>query len=113
MVKTPQGNLSAETDSRDISFKGLFVSTERKIPRDTPCEIEILLSGSSNRPSIKARGTIARQEKSGLGIRFDSIEADSYVHLHHLLLYNSTDPDAMEQEIHPFAPQKDIQDDFN
>jgi hypothetical protein len=30
-VKTPHGNISAESDSRDISFKGLFVFTDKEI----------------------------------------------------------------------------------
>lgn len=100
IVRTKDAEVLSETNSKNISFKGVFLKTEHKLPEGTPCEVEILLSGSSTRLSIKVQGRVARQEKGGLGIVFESIDPDSYFHLRNLIMYNTSDPDEVEKEQH-------------
>jgi len=88
---------SAET--KDISIKGVFITTDKKIPVGTPCDIEIILTGTSSKLSLRMKGSIVRQDKSGLGIIFDVIDFDSYFHLKNLLMYNASDPVALEKEM--------------
>ena len=90
--------VTAEASSRDISLQGVFLATDAALPQGAPCEVEILLTGSSSRLSIRVRGHVARRDAEGLGIVFESIDPDSYFHLRNLLLYNSSDPEEIENE---------------
>ena len=89
----------AEGDLKDISLKGIFVCTEKMIPIGSMCDIKILLSGTSSELSLKMKGQITRQDPSGLGIAFNSMDLDSHYHLKNILLYNASDPKIMEQEM--------------
>jgi hypothetical protein len=99
IVKTDESEIVAEANSEDISIKGLFVNTEERIPVGTPCDIEILLTGTSTRLALTIKGIITRQDASGLGIAFDSMDLDSYVHLKNIVLYNASDPEDIEKEM--------------
>ncbi len=99
IVKTDESEIVAEANSEDISIKGLFVNTEERIPVGTPCDIEILLTGTSTRLALTIKGIITRQDASGLGIAFDSMDLDSYVHLKNIVLYNASDPEDIEEEM--------------
>ena len=102
IVKTDESEIVAEANSEDISIKGLFVSTEKRIPVGTPCDMEILLTGTSTRLALTIKGIITRQDASGLGIAFDSMDLDSYVHLKNIILYNASDPEDIEKETFSF-----------
>lgn len=99
IVKTDESEIVAEANSEDISIKGLFVNTEERIPVGTPCDIEILLTGTSTRLALTIKGIITRQDASGLGIAFDSMDLDSYVHLKNIVLYNASEPEDIEKEM--------------
>jgi hypothetical protein len=99
IVKTDESEIVAEANSEDISIKGLFVNTEERVPVGTPCDIEILLTGTSTRLALTIKGIITRQDASGLGIAFDSMDLDSYVHLKNIILYNASDPEDIEEEM--------------
>lgn len=99
IIKTEESEIRAEADSKDISVKGIFVKTQQKIPDGTPCDLEILLTGSSTRLALAIKGTISRQEENGLAIGFDSMDLDSYMHLKNIILYNVSDPEEVEKEM--------------
>jgi hypothetical protein len=99
IVKTDKSEIVAEANSEDISIKGIFVNTEKKVPVGTPCDIEILLTGMSTKLALTIKGVITRQDESGLGIAFDSMDLDSYIHLKNIILYNASDPEDIEKEM--------------
>jgi len=99
VLKSGPDKIVSKADSRDISFKGLFISTDKEIPIKTSCDIEIHLSGPSSSLILHMKGKIVRRNASGLGIAFDSIDVDSYFHLKNLLMYNASEPDKIEEEI--------------
>ena len=99
IVKTDKSEIAAEANSEDISLKGIFIRTETKIPVGTPCEMEILLTGTSTRLALRINGVITRQDEYGLGIAFDSMDLDSFMHLKNIVLYNATDPEKIEKEM--------------
>ena len=101
VIRSGGEEIISEADSRDISLRGMFVRTRQPLSVDTACQVEILLTGSSSRLSIRVQGRVAREERGGVGIVFDSLDIDSYYHLKNLLLYNAQDPDALEKEILP------------
>lgn len=99
VLKTDVSEITAGANSSDISMKGMFVSTDEKIPVGTPCDIEIVLSGTTSRLALNIEGAVARQDKDGLGITFNSMDVDSYLHLKNIVMYNAQDPDAVEEEM--------------
>jgi hypothetical protein len=99
IIRIGESEIKAEANSEDISIKGVFVKTRDRIPEGTPCDLEILLTGSSTRLALTIKGTITRQEKDGLAIGFDSMDLDSYMHLKNIILYNVTDPEEVEREM--------------
>lgn len=98
VVKAGDSEIVSNAFSKDISIKGMFIETDVKIPAGTPCVIEIKLTGTSSKLSLRMTGNIVLQNKSGLGIVFNSIDYDSYFHLKNLLMYNASDPAALEKE---------------
>ena len=99
IIKTEKSEIVAEANSEDISIKGVYVNTEKKIPVGTPCDIEILLTGTSTRLALTINGVITREDSSGLGITFDSMDLDSYIHLKNIIMYNASNPDDIEKEM--------------
>ena len=53
ILKTDESEIEVEANSKDIGIKGIFVNTEKKIPVGTPCDIEILLTGTSTRLALR------------------------------------------------------------
>lgn len=98
-VKTDTSEIVTDANSEDISMKGVFVRTDQEIPVGTPCDMEILLTGTSRRLALNIKGVITRQDSSGLGIAFDSMDLDSYVHLKNILLYNASDSEEIRREM--------------
>ena len=99
VLKTGISEIKAGAKSSDISMKGMFITTDEKIPVGTPCDIEIVLSGTTSRLALNIEGVVARRDKGGLGITFNSMDVDSYFHLKNIVMYNAKDPDAVEEEM--------------
>lgn len=100
-LKAGETRIVSDASSRDISLQGMFVRTDQPLAVGTACDMEILLTGSSSRLSIRVQGRVARQGAAGVAVVFDSLDVDSYYHLKNLLLYNAQDPDSLEKEILP------------
>lgn len=75
-------------DSRDLSLKGVYIPDIGGYSIDTKCEVNIILSGSVENIQLRIRGRVARADKNGLGIVFDSMDVDSYSHLKNIVKYN-------------------------
>ena len=59
--------------------------------------MEILLTGTSTRLALSIKGIVTRQDASGLGVVFDSMDIDSYFHLKNIVMYNASDPEDIEK----------------
>ena len=99
ILRSGTSEISSNVNSKDISVKGMFVRTDKKLPIGASCDIQILLTGTTNNLFLNLKGRVVRHDDSGLGLDFDSIDVDSYMHLKNLLMYNAQDPDAIEKEI--------------
>jgi hypothetical protein len=80
-----------EGNSKDLSLKGIFVSTPIKFERGTPCSVKIYLTGAIERIELLIEGTIVRQTDTGIGILFNSMDVDTYSHLKNIVQYNRVD----------------------
>jgi len=98
VLKCAGETISSDADSRDISLKGMFIKTEKRLAAGTPCDLELILAGVSTNLTLAIKGKVIRQEEDGLGVSFEGIDLDSYWHLKNLLLYNAQEPDEIEKE---------------
>jgi hypothetical protein len=78
-------SLEAHVDTRNISFHGLLLETDSRIPLNTPCGIEIHLTGTTSSMDLSAQGVIQRHDPSGMAVAFTSLHPDSYLHILNLI----------------------------
>lgn len=67
------------------------------------CIVKIFLGPRGSSPVVYIEGKIARIDKSSTAVKFSRIDPENLDHLQKIALYNSPDPDKVEQEIkeHP------------
>jgi len=75
-------------NSNDLSQRGIFVGTKDVFPLDTPCTVNVHLSGGIEDISLEILGRVVRQTDTGVGIVFESMDVDVYAHLKNIVLYN-------------------------
>ena len=92
-LKTDDREIRVDGNSRDLSMRGLFVKTGEPFSVGMQCDIEVMLTGTVDKVVLTMRGTVVRQEKTGMAVYFDSIDLDSYAHLKKLVQYNAKFPD--------------------
>ncbi|MBF0302535.1 MAG: PilZ domain-containing protein [Desulfamplus sp.] len=85
----------SETDitgnSTNLSLKGLFVKTEKKVSLGMECMVKIILSGGTDAPELLIHAKVARVEEDGMGIVFDAMDLEAYTHLKNIVQYNSAE----------------------
>lgn len=89
LLSADEIKIDATGSSRDLSMKGMFLATDRKLPLGTACHVRIVLSGGVADLELSMDATVARVEQEGLGLRFDTIDLDSFTHLKNIVMYNS------------------------
>ena len=94
---TVEGRTIRSFDSQDLSLKGMLVRTEERLPPGTPCGVRVLLGDGA--VEILADGVVVRDYAEGFAVQFTRLLGlESYEHLKNLVMYNSPDPDRIEQE---------------
>ena len=71
--------------TRDISLKGLYMLTDRRPEVGTECVVVLLLAGPRSRLRVKVDGRVARHGPDGIGIEFNDMLMESYLHLRNLV----------------------------
>jgi hypothetical protein len=80
-----------DANSKDLSQRGIFVQTDQTFPLETPCTVNVYLSGGVDDIKLEIQGSIVRKTDAGIGIVFESMDVDSYTHLKNIVRYNSGD----------------------
>jgi len=93
LLRTKGSEILASGHSKDLSLKGVFVSTEEKLEKGTKIEVEIILSGGGNTIELFMEAVVARVEPHGMGIDFKTMDLDTYTHLKNIVLYNKQEQD--------------------
>ncbi len=100
MVKDlSEGTVLRDLDSKDISMKGIYCFTDSPLEPETPCAVELQLTGTSSELWLRIDGKVVRKDESGMAIVFGSMDLDAFIHLKNILYYNSGDPDRIDEEI--------------
>jgi hypothetical protein len=92
------GHTKISGRGRDLSVKGVYVQCPRQLPRNTRCDVTIVLSGAPEPMQVHVTGTVVYAEPGGMGIEFVEVDVDSFIHLRNLVLYNSVDTEQVERE---------------
>lgn len=83
---------------RDLSVKGLYLMTPKTLPPGTTCRLNLLLTGTATPVAVQITGRVVYADDAGMGFEFVGVDAESFVHLRNLVLYNSMDPEQVERE---------------
>lgn len=83
---------------KDLSLTGIFLIGTNDIPLGEDVSIIIRLAGNDSNLSVSLYGKITRCNESGLGIEFDAIDLDSFIHLKNIIIYNYGDSDKIMDE---------------
>lgn len=81
-------NVKLAANSKDLSQRGVFVKTNTQPSLDTPCRVNIYLSGGIDDLKLEIQGRIVRHTDAGFGVEFQSMDLETYTHLKTLVLYN-------------------------
>ncbi len=100
VLKSDDFTIKAEANSDDLSLKGLHVQTAEDVPMDTLCDVELHLTGTTEDVTLNMKGKVVRKDDSGIGVKFESIDIDSFTHLKNILMYNTEDPEALGDELY-------------
>ena len=90
-------------EMNNLGVGGCLLSIDATPDSGTPCELEILLTGSSSQLTVHVSGEVLRVGGRGVAVGFMRIDPDSLFHLQNIVRYNSNDPEQVESEIrkHP------------
>jgi hypothetical protein len=104
-----QGEELVSSDSKDLSLTGVYFFTDLRPEEGTAGEMEIALGLGKQPLTLRFKGIVAREDETGIGVRFLEMDPASFVHLKNLLYYNSGNPEAIDAEIihYPFNPESD------
>lgn len=95
--------LYAAEELSNLSIGGCLLKINEDLEPEGDCRIRIFLTGVSPEQSVEVNGKIVRYKNGYVAVKFTNIDPDSLFHLQNIILYNSADPDEVEQEIldHP------------
>lgn len=93
VIDFDQPEIQLTADSRNLSLRGIYVSTQEDVALHAKCRVRVFLSGTLDPHSIMMVGTVVRKEPKGIAIYFDSMELDSYIELKNIVRYNTENPD--------------------
>ncbi len=100
-VESLDGDFSPfEAEStKDISLKGLYLITDRRLPLGTICLLKLKLTGATSELVLDIKAKVVRTDDNGLAFLFEEIDLDSFYHLKNILYYNSGEPEVIDKEI--------------
>lgn len=80
----------------NISLRGLFIQTSKKLPLHEPVDVSVHLSIEK---SLDFAATVVRLDDSGLGLLIDKMDVDSIVYIKKLLVEHSGDQEKAVAEV--------------
>jgi hypothetical protein len=104
IIKYQEHTFSGKIDN--LSLKGMFIQTLEKIKLNDTIEISIHLAGQTSDLEINLNGIVVRLTDEGIGVQFQKIDLDSFIHLRNIVAYNSGDEDKIMDEFFTFINHK-------
>jgi len=85
--------INFNTSSRNLSLKGVLITTQMQSYSGTNCRVKVYLTGGIDKIELMMKGRVVGSYDNGMGIIFDSMDVDTYSHLKNIVYYNGTDAD--------------------
>lgn len=95
-IASGAGTLSGKVEN--LSLNGVALTCSHSLTLGTRCRVSLVLAGADPAVRIEVAGTVQRVAPGSLGIAFDEIDEESYVHLRSLILLNADNADHVEDE---------------
>lgn len=92
------GAVVASGSTRDVGLKGAFVFTPRRLAVGTSAVAVLRLGEDPRAPRPEITSRVVRQDSDGVALEFLELDVETLHHLRGIVLYNATDPDAVERE---------------
>ena len=90
----------------NLSLKGMFILTDGQFKLQDIIQITLHLAGESSDLEISVTGVIVRKNEKGIGVQFEKVDLDSFIHLRNIVAYNSGDEDKVMDEFCNFISHK-------
>jgi hypothetical protein len=87
----------------NLSIGGCLFDLQETFEIESPCTLSIDLLMTGEKPLITVKGSIVRCKNNQIAVNFTKIDPESLFHLQRIALYNSPEPEKVEEEIkeHP------------
>ena len=94
-------NSSFKGKTKDLSFGGayLYCVNSLSVPEGETCFLELTLEGTPQSSILKFYCKIIHVNDSGVGLQFINIDIFHYEQFKNLMVFNSSDPDALLAEL--------------
>ncbi|SFM66322.1 PilZ domain-containing protein [Thermodesulforhabdus norvegica] len=99
-------NVTTTGRIRDLSLKGMYVSTEKSFPQGSGVDVTILARTPAAELTLKLDGRVLRSEPEGMALEFSKMDLDTFIHLKNIIALNSGDLDKVVKEFHDFIKNK-------
>lgn len=83
----------------NLSMTGMFLVTGEQLAEGDSADITMVLTGTLPEIAINFTGIVTRMTEDGVGLTFDKMDLDSYMHLKNIIAYNSDDAEKVMEEI--------------
>ena len=87
-----------EGQVHDLSLRGMFLAAEERFTEGALVEAAVDLTGDSSQLTMTLRGVVTRVETGGVGIQFEDMDVDSFIHLRNIVSHNDGDPEKIMAE---------------
>lgn len=87
---------------KNLSLNGLFLVTDKDIPVDEKVTIKISLASTHSDISVITHGVVKRHDDEGIAVQFTDMELDSFIFLRNIMIYNSGNPENIDNEYREF-----------
>lgn len=83
----------------NLSMTGMFLVTNEPLAGGESADIAIVLSGTQPEIAVNFIGMISRITEDGVGVTFEKMDLESYMHLKNIIAYNIDDAEKVMEEI--------------
>jgi hypothetical protein len=90
----------------NLSLRGMFIQMPPTIPMGESLVVNLQLTGDSSDLKVSIGGKVVRDTPEGIGIEFEQIDLDSFIHLRNIVAYNSGNADHIDEEFLDFVKHK-------
>lgn len=90
---------TAVGEVEDLSVGGMRIRSLAALDQGTAGDVTIVFGEGEDSVVIRGRGHVARLLPGAIAIAFDELDLDGYHHISRLVLYNSLETDAVDEEL--------------